>query len=126
MTLPLVLTLTTNRYNLGLAYENGKGGMPQDDRKALEYYEMVAEKGDVNAQFKVGYFYDQERGGIRDRRKAAEWLAYLYHSLFICLIYLLAIEGIPEQQQEARKTPSVDWELYTSRAKVRIPVTSNW
>jgi TPR repeat protein len=36
--------------NLGYAYETGRGGLPQNDKQAAEWYRKAAEQGNASAQ----------------------------------------------------------------------------
>ena len=41
--------------NIGFAYEEGRGGVEVDEKKANHYYRLAAIGGDVDARFKLGY-----------------------------------------------------------------------
>ena len=41
--------------NIGFAYEEGRGGVEIDEKKANHYYRLAAIGGDVDARFKLGY-----------------------------------------------------------------------
>jgi len=67
---------TDTLFALGLMYELGLRGFPQDDSKAMEYYRKAAEHGNAEAQYNLGLMYKEGRGrifGRRDERKAVEW-----------------------------------------------------
>jgi TPR repeat protein len=47
--------------------------VPKDVAKAVELYRMVAEKGDEDAQFRLGCIYEGGQGVPKDLSAAAEW-----------------------------------------------------
>jgi len=53
---------------LGFMYANGLG-VPQNDRKAFEWFQKAAEQGDADAQARLGGMYYKGQGVIRDRQK---------------------------------------------------------
>jgi len=60
------------QFNLGLAYELGRG-TAADDRQAFKYYLMAAEQGFAAAQFNVGNMYSAGRGVGQDLFEANLW-----------------------------------------------------
>lgn len=60
------------QYNLGLAYELGRG-VAVDERQAFKYYLMAAEQSFVAAQFNVGNMYTEGRGVAQDYFEANLW-----------------------------------------------------
>jgi TPR repeat protein len=58
--------------SLGVLYENGRGGLPKDDREAARLYKLAAEQGEGSGQNNLGFFYQMGRGGLpKDDREAA-------------------------------------------------------
>ncbi len=58
--------------SLGVFYEEGKGGLRQNDREATRLYKAASDQGYPNGQFSLGLFYGQGRGGLpQDDREAA-------------------------------------------------------
>ncbi len=58
--------------NLGLLYENGRGGLPKDDREAARLYKLAADQGDAGGRANLGVFYRGGRGGLpKDDGEAA-------------------------------------------------------
>ena len=53
-------------------YANGIG-VPNDDAKAVEWYQKSAAQGDAAAQFYLGLMYADGRGVPNDDAKAVEW-----------------------------------------------------
>jgi uncharacterized protein len=89
---------------LGELYANGLG-VPQDDKKAEEWYKLAAARGDANAMFALAMFRMEGRDGPRDRQKSAKWLAAaakLGHPIAAYDLALLYIEGELFPQDFAR------------------------
>jgi len=61
--------------NLGFMYEFGKGGLPKDQGKALEWYFKSAQQGIPNAQYNLGMVY-LARG---DQVEAMKWMEAAAH-----------------------------------------------
>src|ERR1700739_1803276 len=59
---------------LGALYAEGLG-VPQDDRRAAEWYRLAAARGDSNAMFALAMFALSGRGGPRDRDASTRWPA---------------------------------------------------
>jgi hypothetical protein len=65
---------TWAQVNLASMYMNGRGGLPQDDSKAVEWYRKAAEQGNDFGQYNLGVMYMNGRGGLpQDDTKAVEW-----------------------------------------------------
>ncbi len=60
------------QFNLGLAYELGRGGAV-DERQAFKFYLKAAEQGYVPAQFNTGNMYSTGRGIGQDYFEANLW-----------------------------------------------------
>jgi hypothetical protein len=60
------------QYNLGVKYAEGKG-VPQDYKKAFEWYTKAAEQGDIMAQFYLGVMYEKGLGVPQNHEEAIEW-----------------------------------------------------
>ncbi len=61
------------QYNLGLMYENGRGGLPKDDRAALIWYRRSADQGNASAQCNIGFMYEKGRYLFQDDHAALTW-----------------------------------------------------
>jgi uncharacterized protein len=57
-------------FSLGLMYEMGNMGLPQDDKKAAEWYRRASERGQPDAQTKLAYLYAAGRGVERNEAEA--------------------------------------------------------
>src|ERR1700691_2854617 len=80
---------------LGQLYADGDG-VPQDDKKAAEWYKLATDRGDRDAMFALAMFRLTGRAGPRDRDQSAKWLAAaakLGHPLAAYDLALLYIEG---------------------------------
>jgi TPR repeat protein/GTP-binding protein EngB required for normal cell division len=82
--------------NLGVMYENGYGGLPKDDVKAVEWYHKAAEQGhalaqknlksladgwlvfsgDKEAQFVMGKLYFEGKGFVQDKVEATKYFGW--------------------------------------------------
>lgn len=60
------------QYNLGVIYYQGKI-VPQDYKKAFEWYSKAAKKGDTKSQYNLGWIYYQGNGVKQDYKKSFEW-----------------------------------------------------
>lgn len=108
--------------NLGLAYYNGKGGLPKDPREAVEWWRKAAELGNEAAMVNMGeaYFYgifglpEDPRQAVEWYRKAAE-LGNTAAMLKLGKAYFYGIGGLPEDQSQAvewyRKAEEAGYEL---------------
>ena len=63
------------QYQLGLFYEDGRGGLPKDEREAARLYKLAADQGNASAQVHLGPFYDRGRGGHRSVSRVRPILA---------------------------------------------------
>lgn len=59
---------------LGILYEDGIG-VPRDGARAMELYQVAADKGVATAQYRLGLGYNIGLGGKRDDAKAHFWLS---------------------------------------------------
>jgi hypothetical protein len=53
-------------------YLDGKG-VPQNDTKAVEWYQKAADQGFASAQYNLGWMYENGRGVPQTKLKAMEW-----------------------------------------------------
>lgn len=60
-------------YALGEIYFEGKGPIPKDEVKGIEYFNLAAEKGDAYAQNTLGLIYEQGKGVVRNPQIAFEY-----------------------------------------------------
>jgi TPR repeat protein len=59
-------------FELGLAFDRGQGGMPKDDKRALEAFAQGCDLNDSTSCYNVGLFRKLGRGGPVDLRASAE------------------------------------------------------
>ena len=63
------------QFNLGVMYDAGRGGLPQSDALAVEWYRKAADQGHAPAQCSLGLMYAEGRGGLpQDLTEALRWL----------------------------------------------------
>jgi len=60
------------QYNLGVAYDNGKG-VAQDYKKAVKWYTKAAKQGVAIAQYNLGLMHNNARGVAQDYEEAVTW-----------------------------------------------------
>jgi hypothetical protein len=58
---------------LGVIYDDGEGGVPQDAERAAMQFRRAADKGEALAQFRLGLLYQQGRGLAQDYAAAAKF-----------------------------------------------------
>ena len=61
-------------YELGAMYEEGEGGLPKNEKKAMELYEKSAAQGFDKAQLMMGVDYELGDGVPRSRPRAIQYL----------------------------------------------------
>lgn len=62
------------QFNLGVLYDEGKG-LPEDNAKAIEWYQKAAEQGFSQAQVNLGIMHEQGEGTPTDPVRAYFWYA---------------------------------------------------
>ncbi|KAG9062202.1 hypothetical protein KI688_006534 [Linnemannia hyalina] len=60
-------------FNIGLLYDQGHNGVPQDNAKAFEWFLKAALQGYADAQVKVSQAYTDGAGVPQDNIEAMEW-----------------------------------------------------
>ena len=59
---------------LGRMYEDGRGGLTQDDMEAVQWYRRGAQAGNGAAMASLGYMYEKGRGGLAQNiGEAKQW-----------------------------------------------------
>jgi TPR repeat protein len=58
---------------LGLLYDRGLGGVPQDKAEALKWFHRAADLGDGQAQYNLGLSYAKGEAGEPDNVRAHMW-----------------------------------------------------
>ncbi len=61
------------QYFLGVAYDLGVEGVPQDDVQAVKWYRLAADQGYAEAQSKLGLMYQRGQGVPQDYVQAHMW-----------------------------------------------------
>jgi hypothetical protein len=91
------------QYNLGIMYEDGKGGLPQSDALAVEWWRKAADQGLTNAQGNLGCMYFKGKGLDQNFDAALAWLrkaAAQGNDYAVSLIKAIQ-EGRRREQQQA-------------------------
>jgi TPR repeat protein len=101
---------------IGLMYENGRGGLPKDAVQAKEWFIKAANAGDPAGMYQMGLVYFSDRTGLpnpEDQVKALNWLlkaakaGYPPSMTKIGVLYEFAIiftggfAGLPQDRAEA-------------------------
>lgn len=60
-------------FNLGVYFENGRGGLPVNYTQALYWYEKAALAGDLGAQYNLGLMHAHGRGTPKNPKEALYW-----------------------------------------------------
>ena len=58
---------------LGARYEDGRGGLAQNDAEAVRWLRPAAQQGDPDAQHRLGLMYADGRGLVQDEAEAVWW-----------------------------------------------------
>ena len=98
----------TAQYNLGRMYQNG-AGVPNDTKKALEWYSKAAAQGNANAQYNLGVMYQNGDGVEKDMKRGVELISQAAEQGFAWAQYTLGViyqngEGVPVDRKKA-----VEW-----------------
>ena len=95
-------------YSLGVDYNFGEGGLPQDPAKAAYWYEKSAKQGYAPAEFNLGVYYDYGKGGLpQDLAKAAYWYeksakqGYARAEFNLGIDYYKGEDGLPQNPDKA-------------------------
>jgi TPR repeat protein/serine/threonine protein kinase len=63
------------QFELGKAYAEGRGGLQKSPQTAVIWFRRAAERGHVEAMFRLGKAYDFHQGVSRDAVEARKWYA---------------------------------------------------
>lgn len=63
------------QYNLGVIYEDGRGGIKRDYGLAARWYRRAAMQGLAHAQYSLGVLYAKGKGVPKNYVEAYKWLA---------------------------------------------------
>jgi TPR repeat protein len=90
-----------------LAWKYLKGhGVPQDDKKAFQWYTKAAEHGNARAQNNLGELYTKGDGVPRDDKEAMKWYTkaakqgYAFSQVTLAKMYHKG-EGVPQDNIQA-------------------------
>ena len=93
--------------SLAERYYDGEG-VPQNYKKAVEWYEKAANKGDAQSQFNLGVMYADGKGVPQDYQKALEWYQKAANQGDADVQHLLGImykngDGVPQNYKKAKE-----------------------
>ena len=62
------------QFYLGVIYDEGEIGVPEDNTEAVKWYRKAAEQGDLGAQLALALTYDEGEIGVsEDNKEAVKW-----------------------------------------------------
>jgi TPR repeat protein len=130
----------TAQVQLGFFYENGRGGLPKDDREAARLYKLAADQGNATGQNNLGVLYKDGRGGLSKDDLEALRLFKLaianngnsFARLNLGRFYRDGRGGLPQDDHEAARlfrlaadqrnaTAQVDLGLFYERGRGGLP-----
>ena len=91
------------QYSLGYMYDNGDGGLPEDDAFAVKWYTKAAEQGNVDAQYNLGNMYRFGDGVRQNDATALKWFTKAAEQgnadaqSYLGYMYVLG-KGVPEDK----------------------------
>jgi uncharacterized protein len=104
------------QYDLGVMYEAGRG-VPQDQRKAVKWYQLAAELGNANAKASI---YSLAQKNIHEALKILVNDAENGSALAQSTLLLRLGSGVPQDQRKAVKWYRFAAERAISKAKINI------
>lgn len=95
-------------YEIGSDYYHGFGGKEQNYEQAAKYFQSAANRGNAEAQYRLGYCYDKGLGVDQDYQEAAKWFELSAnqgdkHSQWWMGFYYQYGRGVPQDYAEAAK-----------------------
>lgn len=102
------------QFELGQAYEDGKG-VPQDDDRAAEWFRKSAEQGNAQGQNSLGVMYAQGRGVKRDKEEAVRWYRKAAKEGLPEAIYNVAISYYNGEGTDPNLSYAATWMMLASR-----------
>ncbi len=89
------------QFSLGINYEYGLGGVPQDQAEAVRWIRLAAEQGDHGAQNILGGFYQSGNGVLQNDAEAVRWWRMAAEQGNLLAYYGLALQyfngdGVPQ------------------------------
>lgn len=93
--------------SLAERYYDGEG-VPQNYKKAVEWYEKAANQGEAIAQMSLGFMYAYGRGIRHNDKKSVEWFTKAANQEYIDAQHLLGIiykegDGAPQDYKKAKE-----------------------
>ena len=120
----------TAQFYLGLVYENGVVGVPEDDAEAVKWLRKAAEQGEGGAQYRLGLKYDNGWSVPEDDAEAVKWFRKAAEQGDSRAQYSLGVmyakgEGVPKNDAEAAKwfrkaAEDVEWRLLGAEERRRL------
>lgn len=108
------------QYGMGLAYENGYGGVRQSYRRAFFWYKKAAEQGYALAQTNLGFLYYYGLGVKMNKVMALEW--YIRASEQGEVIAQANLGQMYKIGEEVEKDEALAFQLFLQSAKGGCPL----
>ena len=94
------------QFTLGLAFDNGRPGIPPNYTEALTWYRRAADQGLDLAQLYLGHMYDYGKGGPPNYTEALTWYRCAAEQGLSSAQYNLGLmyakgDGVPQNYAEA-------------------------
>jgi TPR repeat protein len=86
-------------YNLGVFYEQGRGGLPKDEREAARRYKLAADQGHAKAQNNLLCAGPRRAPQARLFRLAADQV-YASAQCNLAINYTFGYGGLPKDERE--------------------------
>ncbi|MGI9251474.1 MAG: tetratricopeptide repeat protein [Pseudohongiellaceae bacterium] len=91
---------------LGVIYDDGEEGVPENNAEAVRWYKLAAEQGSVEAQIILGLMYDDGDGVPENDVEAMHWYRMAAEQgnadaqFMLATMYALG-DGVPKNDREA-------------------------
>ena len=94
------------QFYLGLMYDKGQEGLPQDYKQAFYWYKKSANQGDAKAQYNLGGMYYKGQGLPQDYKQAFYWFKKSANQGIADAQYNLGLmyaqgQGLPQDYKQA-------------------------
>ena len=112
----LLVTISGAAY-AGTLEDAEKAVRKGDYPTAIPIYRSLAEKGDVSAEMRLGFFYESGAGLTRDWLESAKWFSKAADAGDESAVFVLSFLGRYWRHRESTSTPPIIYELIEKVAK---------
>ena len=117
---------------LAVLYDNGRGGLPKDEREAARLYKLAADQGNALAQNNLGVDYRDGLGGLsNDNREAARLFKLAADhgnanaQLNLGRFYENGLGGLPKDEREAARLFKLAADHGNARAQFNLKLAAD-